>query len=96
MHPAVGVCIASDVRHVSVLKEERWIKAVAPRMIIVPVVILPTVATDACACCRKAPFKFSDLSSGVSRFLCNLRQEDIIGIGLESSCMKQLRNLTQC
>ena len=95
MHPAVGMRIAPNVRYLSILKEERRIKAVAPRMVIVTVVILPTVATDAGACCRKSPFKFPDLSCGVARFFGNLCQKHIVGPRLESGCMDQLRNLTQ-
>ena len=66
----------------------------ATRMVIVTIVILPTVLTDARACCRKTPFQLPDLSCDVARLLGNLCQEDIIGTRLKTGRMNQFRNLT--
>ncbi len=85
--------VAGYFDDVAIFKEGWRIEAVAELMIVVAVVVIPAVPTNAFWRCGKAPFEFADLSRDIACALCDLCEEDFVGAFLKAGVVDEFGNV---
>ena len=93
MVATVGVGVAGYFDYVAIFKEEWGIEAVAELMVVVAVVVIPAVPTNAFWRCGKAPFEFANLSRDIACALRDLCEKDFVGAFLKAGVVDEFGNV---